>query len=62
MRQAMAGLGVALCVFAAHAQDQTIVITATRFPQDPRGLPAGTIELAPGQSWQGWWALRARAI
>ena len=27
-----------------------------------RGLPAGTIELGPGQSWQGWWELRARAI
>ena len=40
MRQAMGGLCAALCVFAVHAQDQTILITATRFPQDPRGLPA----------------------
>ena len=32
------------------------------FNLDPRGLPAGTIELAPGQSWQGWWELRAAPI
>ena len=29
------------------------------FNLSPRGLPAGTLELAPGQTWQAWWQLRA---
>jgi aldose 1-epimerase len=32
------------------------------FNLSSQGLPAGTIALAPGQSWQGWWQLRARPI
>ena len=32
------------------------------FNLSPRGLPAGALELAPGQSWQAWWELRARPL
>jgi aldose 1-epimerase len=32
------------------------------FNLSSRDLPAGTIELGPGQSWQGWWELRVTPL
>ncbi|HXL76806.1 MAG TPA: TonB-dependent receptor [Burkholderiales bacterium] len=40
MRHATAGILAGLCVSVCFAQDDAVVITATRFPEDVRRLPA----------------------
>jgi iron complex outermembrane receptor protein len=40
MRHATAGILTGLCVSVCFAQDDAVVITATRFPEDVRRLPA----------------------
>src|SRR5258705_64273 len=41
MRRAIAGLLASLCVSACFAQEDAVVVTATRFSDPKRDLPAG---------------------
>ena len=54
MRHATAGILAGLCVSVCFAQDDAVVITATRFQDSKRDLPVGvTVISAPVAPWRG---------